>query len=118
MEGWISLHRKLLDNPIVCKDSDYLAVWVYLLLNATHKNYDVLFNGKRCTLKAGQLITGRKSIAGKLKINESKVKRILIEFESDQQIARQRGSRNSLISIVNWNKYQHNDQQSDRQMAS
>ena len=32
MEGWIKLHRKMLDNPIVCKDSDYLAVWIYLLL--------------------------------------------------------------------------------------
>ena len=43
MEGWIKLHRKTLDNPIITKDSDYLAVWIYLLLNATHKEYDVLF---------------------------------------------------------------------------
>lgn len=51
MEGWVKLHRKLLDNPIVCKDSDHLAVWIYLMLNATHKEYDVLFNNKRITLK-------------------------------------------------------------------
>lgn len=63
MEGWIKIHRKLLENPIVMKDSDYLAVWIYLLLNATHKNVDVLFNGTRKTLHSGQLITGRKAIA-------------------------------------------------------
>jgi len=46
MEGWISLHRQLLNNPTVCKDSDYLAVWVYLLLNATHTGYDSEFQGQ------------------------------------------------------------------------
>jgi hypothetical protein len=51
MEGWIKLHRKMLDNPIVNKDCEYLAVWIYLLLNATHKEYDVIFEGKRITLQ-------------------------------------------------------------------
>ena len=118
MEGWVKIHRKLLDNPIVCKDTDYLAVWVYLLLNATYKPFEVLFKGKKITLVPGQLITGRKKIADDLKINESKVKRILIELESDQQIDRERSSQNSLISIVNWNKYQDNNQQNDQQMTS
>ena len=35
-QGWIKLHRELLDNPVVTKDNDYLAVWIYLLLEATH----------------------------------------------------------------------------------
>ena len=110
MEGWIKIHRKMLDNPIVCKDKDYLAVWVYLLLNATHKEIPALFKGKKITLQPGQLITGRLSIAKKFKISESKVKRILIELENDQQIDRQRSNQNSLISIINWNKYQDSDQ--------
>ena len=28
MEGWIKLHRKTLDNPIITKDSDYLAEYI------------------------------------------------------------------------------------------
>ena len=51
MEGYIKLHRKILDNPIVCKDAEYFAVWIYLLLNATHKEIDMVFKGKRITLK-------------------------------------------------------------------
>ena len=58
MEGWIKVYRQMLDNPIVCKDSDHIAVWIYLLLNATHTEYDTLFKGKRTTLQKGQLITG------------------------------------------------------------
>ncbi len=118
MEGWISLYRKVLDNPIVCKDSDYFSVWVYLLLNATHKEYPALFKGKKIMLQPGQLITGRKSIAEIFKIDESKVKRILIDLENDQQIDRQRSNKNSLISIVNWSKYQNIDQQSTQQIPN
>mgnify|MGYP001069081250 CR=1 FL=1 len=116
MEGWISLHRKLLDNPIICKDSDYLSVWIFLLLSATHKEYDSILEGKRITLKKGQLITGRKSIADKLKISESKVQRILKCFENEQQIKQQTNPRNRLITILNWDKYQQLEQQTEQQL--
>ena len=64
----------MLDNPIICKDSDYVSVWIYLLLSATHKEYDVTFEGKRITLRKGQLITGRKSIADNLRFQKVKCK--------------------------------------------
>lgn len=118
MEGWIKVHRKLLDNPITTKDSDYLAVWIYLLLNATHKEYDTLFKGKRITLQKGQLITGIISIAKKLKINKDKVQRILKSFENDKQIEQQTSNQNRLVSIVNWNEYQDFDKQNDKQMIN
>lgn len=116
MEGWIKIHRKILDNPIICKDSDYLSVWIYLLLNATHKEIPALFKGERITLQQGQLITGRKSIASKLKISESKIYRIINEFKSEHQIEQQTSNKNSLITILNWNKYQQNEQQNETQM--
>lgn len=118
MEGWIKLHRKILENPIVMKDADHLAVWLYLLLNATHAEIPALFMGKKITLKAGQLITGRKSLSSRLGMNESKVRRVLDDFESDQQIDRQRSNKNSLITILNWDKYQITDQQDDQQTTN
>ena len=116
MEGWVKWHRKVLDNPIIMKDKDYFAVWGYLLLKATHKEYDTLFEGKRITLKEGQLIIGRKSIAEKLKIDESKVQRILKMYENEQQIEQQTTPRNRLISILNWNEYQESEQQTAQQV--
>ena len=114
--GWIKLHRKMLDNPIIMKDADHLAVWMYLLLNATHAEYPALFKGQKIMLQPGQLITGRKSLAEKLSINESKIRRILDSFEDDQQIDRQQSNKNTLISLRNWDKYQVFDQQSDANM--
>jgi hypothetical protein len=60
MKSWISLNRIILDNPTVCKDSDYFSVWVYLLLEATHTTLKREFKGTTIELKRGQLLTGRK----------------------------------------------------------
>ncbi|MEF2243999.1 hypothetical protein [Paenibacillus sp. IITD108] len=114
MSGWIKLHRKILDNPIVCKDSDYLAVWTYLLLNATHKEYSAVFSGQKITLLPGQLITGRKSISEQFNISESKVQRILKTFENDQQIEQQTSNKNRIISILSWTEYQDVEQQNEQ----
>ena len=110
MEGWIKIHRKMLDNPIICKDSDYLAVWIYLLLNATHKEIPALFKKEKIVL------TGRKAISKQLKISESKIYRIINDFKSEQQLEQQTSNKNSLITILNWNKYQESEQQNEQQM--
>lgn len=114
--GYIKLHRKILENPVVMKTPDHLAVWLYLLLNATHKGYDTMLEGQRITLKPGQLITGRKAISKALKINESKIQRLLKMFQSEQQIEQLTNPRCRLISILNWNEYQYDEQQIKRQV--
>lgn len=114
--GWVKLHRKMLDNPVVMKDPDHLAVWIYLLLNASHAEYPVLFKGKKIMLKPGQLVTGRKSIASTLHISESKVTRVLEMLKNEHQIEQQTSNKNRLVSIVNWDFYQQSEQQIEQQV--
>ena len=103
MNGYIKLHRSLLHNPVVMKDSDHLAVWTYLLLQAAYSDgVSVMFNNRRTKLKPGQFTTGRKRIASDLSISESKVQRILKCFEIEQQIEQVTDYKCRLISIVNW----------------
>lgn len=114
-KGWIKNHRKSLDNPIVCKDADHFAVWNYLLLMATHSEYDTLFGKERITLKPGQVIVGREMISKKFNISESKVQRILKTFKSErmiEQITTPRKGR--IITILNWDKYQASERNSER----
>lgn len=112
--GYIKLHRKMLQNPIVCKDSDYLSLWIYLLLNATYTEYPERFRGEKIILKPGQLITGRKKISEKLSISESKVTRIINKFIFEQQIEQQTSNENRLITILNWNEYQGSEQPNEQ----
>ena len=116
--GWIKLHRKILENPVICKDCETFAIWIYLLVNATHKEIPAIFKGKKITLKEGELITGTISISKKLKINKDKVQRTLKCFELDEQINQQTSNQNRLISILNWHKYQEVDKQIDKQMIN
>ena len=111
MKGnWIKLHREMLDNPTVMKDGDHLAVWIWLLMNATSKRRPVRFGGEQIYLQPGELTTGRKAIASALRISEYKVQRILSMFENAQQIAQRTDRQCRLITILNWNEYQQGAQ--------
>lgn len=114
--GWVKIHRQLWDNPVVTQDPEYLAVWIYLLTNATHKTYPVMFNGKKIFLEPGQLVTGRKKIAKTTKVNQSKVNRILKMLKIEQQIEQQATRHGSLITILNWHKYQDFEQPIEQQV--
>lgn len=116
MDGWIRSHRKMFDNPVVCKDAEHYAVWGYLLHYAAHEPYDVVFNGERITLKPGQLITSKASIARKFSISESKVQRILKTFENELQIELQATRHGRLVSVKNWAKYQKYEPQIEPQV--
>lgn len=114
--GWIKLHRKTLNNPIVMKDADHLAVWVYLLLKATRVVHNSIFDGKNIELKPGQLIIGRRRIGSDMGIHESKVQRILKCFESEHLFKQQTSNKSRLISILKWKEYQINEQADEQQL--
>ena len=117
-QGYVKIYRKMLENPICTKDADHMAIWMYLLLNATHQEVDVIFSGKRITLKPGQLITGRDKIAKVFHITSSKTERVLKAFSSkiEQQIEQQTTPHGRLITILNWEAYQNSEQQSEQQV--
>lgn len=111
MDGYIKLHRKLLENPVVTKDAEHMAIWIYLLLKATHKETKAIVGGKEITLQPGQLITGRNRIASDLNINSSKVQRVLELFEKCENIEQQMNNQNRVITIRKWVDYQNTEQQ-------
>ena len=114
--GYVKTYRKILDNPVVNKDNDTFFIWQYILLSATHKEIETYFNGKIITLKPGQLIIGRKKLSEKCRVTEMKCYRYLKRLESEQLIEQQTSSKSTLITIVNWNKYQSNEQLIEQQM--
>jgi hypothetical protein len=118
-EGYIKLYRSLLDNPVM-KNPEIAWLWCILLLSANHKKKSFIFNGKKQVVKAGQLITGRKQLSKLTGLSESKIYRALNYFESEQQIKQQKNNKFTLITILNWSKYQGNgtakEQQFEQQM--
>jgi hypothetical protein len=112
MSGWIKIHRQLKDKAYY-KDSEFIHLWLHLLLCANHANGEYLNGYEIIKLKKGQFVTGRKKLSFETGISESKIERILKVFESEQQIEQQTNSRNRVISILSWDKYQQTEQQTD-----
>jgi DnaD/phage-associated family protein len=110
MEGWIKLHRKLLDNPIIRKPK-YFLVWVVLLLSANHEDTKFIFNGVVQVCKRGQFLTGRKKLSQLTGVRESTIEDVLNYLETQHQIQQQKNNKFRLITILNYEDYQTSQQQ-------
>lgn len=103
--GFIVLHRKLLNHPIA-GDAYLLALFVHLLLSAAHKETRFLWNGKEEILKRGQLITGRFALAEQTGINPSTLYKKLKILENLGICNIKSNNKFSLITIVKYSDYQ------------
>lgn len=125
MQGWIKLHRKIVDSPI-WEDPYYLKLWLYCLMKATHKDREVIIGNQVIKLKPGEFITGRKSLSDdlntgvkpKLKLNDSTWWRYLNNLEKMQMLHIKKTNKFSIVSIVNWNEYQETEHQMHNRCTS
>ena len=113
--GWVKLYRCLLDHPRFT-NGDWLKLWLWLLLKATHQQWDVIFGGKRITLQLGQLITSRQKLSENTGIEVSKVERLLKVLQTEQQIEQRSSNASRLITITNWSFYQRSEQPIEHRM--
>lgn len=115
--GWVKLHRKLLDNPLMRKPA-YRSVWIELLLRATHNGSEVMFGGQRTKLEPGQFTTGTWVIAEATGVPRATVARILKAFENEQQIEQRTDRQCSLITIKKWKEYQTDEQRNEQRVSN
>lgn len=115
--GWIKLHRKLLENPMVGR-ANYLALWVILLLKANHKENKMIWNNSFIVIKEGQFITGREELSRQSGIPSTTIERILKYLENGHQIEQQKTTKYRLITIVNWKEHQNVDSKVDNKRTS
>lgn len=106
MDGYIKLHRKLFENKYYFKQKfTYSQAWTDLLLLAKEKDDYVQKRGMRIMLKRGQIGEGIETLATRWKWSRGKVKRFINELKTDHQIEHQNIDVTTLISIVNYDKY-------------
>lgn len=103
---YIKLFRSLVEKGWYNK-SEFVHLWIHLLITAKRFKKEDYFNGSKIILKPGQFITGRKKLSEETGIHESKIERILTFFEKqDKQIEQQKSNTSRLITIINYEQYQ------------
>lgn len=112
--SFIKLDRNILESPLF-DDAETLKLWIYLLANTAYDERTVSVGNQIITLEKGQLIVGRKKLAEILRTTESKVYRTLLKLKSNNSIDIKPNNKFSLITIVNWAKYQDKQTKSEQQ---
>jgi len=110
--GYIKLHRVLQDNPAWTSEPFTRSqAWVDMLLSASYKPHSVRIRGIKIDLERGQLALSEVEYAKRWKWSRGKVNRFLSELESKtvQQIVQQKTNVTTLVTILNYDRYQGDD---------
>src|SRR5690554_2729874 len=101
MQGWIKLHRGL-KGSAVAGHPEYLAVWIHLLMRASHSRHEVVVGRTVVTLEPGDLVFGRKKFSAETGVSESKIRAAIDVLKQLNQITIKPQSKFSIISITKW----------------
>jgi len=116
MDGWIKVHRELLDKAIWRTSTvEQKAILITILLMANHKPNEWEWQGKRFSLQGGQFITSQQSLAKCAGVSIQNVKTALKRFEKYEFLTDNPTNSGRLISVVNWEHYQQMEDTPNRQ---
>lgn len=119
MEGWIKLHRGLLDNDLWRSEPFSRGqAWVDLLLLANHKESFFYKRGNKVIVKRGQVGRSSVELSDRWNWSRTKINKFLKDLQKEQQIILHKSTVTQLITIVNYDTYQEKEQQTGQQKDS
>ena len=113
-QGYVKLWRKCLDSGLL-KNPTAWQLFGYLLLKAMHRAHRQLVGGMVFDLQPGDVIFGRSKAADDLCVGEQSIRTALKLLEKLEIVTSNSTNKCTVISFVNWNRYQdeqpaHNQQ--------
>lgn len=112
MQGWIKLHRQLLEWEWY-SDANVSRLFIHCLLKANHK--DAKWKGK--LIKRGQFITSLDRLCSETSLTKSQIRTSLKKLKSTHEIAHEGNSQHTVITLLCYESYQGDDTRSDTPMT-
>jgi hypothetical protein len=112
MQGWIKLHREILKWEWF-QEPAMVQFYIYLLASASHNEY----SWKGRTYKMGELPFGFRAASEQTGLSAQTVRTCVKRLKSTHEITIESSPQGSVITILNWDKYQllTNDLTNDQQ---
>jgi hypothetical protein len=110
MEGYVRLHRSLPEWEWYHDDA-CLRLLIHLLMRANWK----AARWKGIDVEPGQMITSMDRMSDTLGWSRAKLRRTLDKLKSSGDVATKAANKFTLVTLVNWAKYQQVEQQSGQQ---
>ena len=117
MEGWIKIHRKLIESNVFDNEKA-LKVWIWCLLKATHKETELLIGKQVVKLKPGQFVFGREKAAEELKMKPSTVYGYIGLLQNMGNLVTKPNNKFTLVTVVKWDLYQFNGESFDNKITT
>jgi len=115
-EGWIKLHRKLLDNPLwTCEPFTRGQAWVDLILLANHEYGFFYKRGIKIEIQRGQVGVSEVGLSDRWKWSRTKVRKFINDLKKEQQIDHQQNNVTQIVTILKYEEYQQKEQQTIQQ---
>lgn len=108
MQGWIRLHRQIMEGGLWDSKEpfDHRSAWVDLLLLANYQDKRIWVDGNVVTVECGQVITSVRKLAERWRWGVNRVRKYLKTLESENMVHKTSTTKYTLINIVNYQKYQ------------
>jgi hypothetical protein len=107
--GFIKVHRKMKDSKVWYYTASQFKVWMTILMECNWKEGWGRFQGEEVKVKPGQLLTSRKHLADCSGLGKNTVRKTLTKLEKDDMINCERTNQGTRITVLNWSKYQENE---------
>ncbi len=91
--GWIKLHRQIIENDFLMKDHTSLVIFIYCLCRADKDT--------------GKFTAGRWQLSEALNISGSTIYKALKRLQKHKILTQKSNTRYTEYSILNWDKYQN-----------
>ena len=103
--GYIKLWRKTLDAGWL-QNHKLWVLWSWCLMKASHKEFDVIVGCQSVHLMPGDFIFGLKVASKELRLSIQSIRTLLDFLKNTQNLTIKSTNKFSIISIINWNAYQ------------
>ncbi len=105
MNGWIKLHRQVIEHWIY-QDAYYFRAWMYFLIRANHSDTSILIGANLVEISKGAFITSLNNIASDCNMSLQKTRTFLKLLEKQAMIKKESTTKLTKITICNYADYQ------------
>ncbi|EAF0539815.1 hypothetical protein LG096_002881, partial [Listeria monocytogenes] len=120
MDGYIALHRKIIDSWI-WQDPEFYRLWSYCLIKASFKEREIFLGQQIVKLNPGQFVIGREKLEEAMNVGLKNKRtavtwwRRLQKLEKAQMLNIKSYNKFSVVTIENWGFYQGSDIENEQQ---
>lgn len=111
-DGWVSIHRKIENNPLWLSEKFTRAqAWLDLIIFANYEDGYFYVRGSRVDVKRGQIGWSQVTMAKRWQWHRGKVAGFLKMLENEHQIVQHKSTLTTVLTIINYDRFQHQNVQ-------